>query len=72
MSAPVDMREARIGDLVEVVGHRVGDAARAGEIVGVLEGAVRPYFRVAWEDGRTSVLFPGPDIRVLRAQRDAA
>lgn len=59
---------ARPGDLVEVTGHRVGDAARSGEIVEVVGGTARPHFRVRWEDDHESLLYPGPDIVVMRAE----
>ena len=55
------------GDLVEVVGHSVGDAPRSGEIVEVLGHPAHPHFRVRWEDGRETVLFPGSDVRVRAA-----
>jgi len=55
---------SRPGDVVEVVGHRVGDAPRSGEILEVLGPDARPHFRVRWEDGRVSLLFPGTDVLV--------
>ena len=57
---------ARAGDLVQVVGHRVGDAARSGRIVEVISGQARPHLRVLWEDDHVSLLYPGPDIVVTR------
>lgn len=58
---------ASIGDLVEVVGHRVGDAPRYGEILEVQGEPTHPHFRVRWEDGRESVLYPGSDIVISHA-----
>lgn len=58
---------ARVGDHVQVVGHRVGDAPRSGEIVEVLGEAQHPHFQVRWEDGRTSLLYPGADIAITPA-----
>lgn len=55
---------SRPGDVVEVVGHRVGDAPRSGEILEVLGPEEHPHFRVRWEDGRVSLLFPGTDVLV--------
>lgn len=54
----------RAGDLVEVTGHSVGDAPRSGEIVEVLGDPAHPHFRVRWEDGRETILFPGSDVRI--------
>ncbi|MGD0715513.1 MAG: YbaK/EbsC family protein [Gaiellaceae bacterium] len=57
------------GDVIELTGRRVGDTARTGEIVEVLGTAVRPYYRVRWEDGHESVLFPGGDTRIRHEQK---
>ena len=62
---------ARVGDLVEVVGHRVGDAARNGEILEVLGEPTHPHFQVRWEDGRVSILFTGTDIVISRPAAQA-
>jgi hypothetical protein len=62
---------ARVGDRVEVVGHRVGDAPRNGEIVEVLGNPQHPHFRVRWEDDHASLLYPGADIVVTRSNEDA-
>lgn len=55
---------ARPGDFVEIVGHRVGDAPRNGEILEVLGAPEHSHFRVRWEDGHVSLLFPGADVVV--------
>jgi hypothetical protein len=62
----VTIAAADIGDLVEVVGHRVGDAARYGEILEVLGEPTHPHFRVRWEDGHKSLLYAGSDIVISR------
>jgi hypothetical protein len=53
------------GWIVEVTGHRLGDAPRSGEILAVIGDAQHPHYRVRWEDGRESLFFPGSDV-VLR------
>lgn len=58
--------DPRPGDHVEVVGHRVGDAPRSGEIVEVLGEETHRHYRIRWEDGHLSMLFPGPDVVVKR------
>ncbi len=62
--APV--QPANAGDMVEVVGHKVGESARHGRIVEVLGEPGHVHYRVAWEDGRESVLYPGDDLRITR------
>lgn len=65
-----DMPQAAAGDTVLVHGHRVGEIARAGEILEVLGEPGHEHFRVRWEDGHESVFFPGSDALVRpRTQR---
>jgi len=58
------------GWVVEVAGHRVGDTARAGEILEILGSESHPHYRVRWEDGHESVYFPGSDV-ALRPPKPA-
>jgi hypothetical protein len=61
-------REVRAGDVIDVGGHSVGDAHRIGEILEVIAGAAREHYRVRWEDGRETIVYPAGDI-VVRAAR---
>lgn len=61
--------DARRGDVIEIVGHRVADAPRSGEILEVLGQAEYVRFRVRWEDGRETLLFPAADVVVSRSSR---
>ena len=54
------------GDAVEVAGHRVGEGVRRGTILEVLGEESRPHYRVAWEDGHETMLYPSADVRVTR------
>jgi Ala-tRNA(Pro) deacylase len=47
------------GDVVEVTGRRVGEPARIGEILDVLGSEGHRHYRVCWEDGHESILYPG-------------
>ena len=58
----VTITAASAGDLVEVVGHRVGNAARCGEILEVLGKPPHVHFRVRWDDEHESLLYAGSDI----------
>ena len=46
------------GDIVEVSARRVGDHGRSGKVIGVLGDKSHPHYRVRWEDGHESVLYP--------------
>ncbi|MCC6831146.1 MAG: DUF1918 domain-containing protein [Thermoleophilia bacterium] len=56
-----------IGDLLRVRGHRVGEHPRLGEITEVLGEPDHVHFRVRWEDGQETIVFPGPDIVIQPA-----
>ena len=55
------------GATVEVTGHAVGESRRSGEILEVLGSGTHPHYRVRWEDGHVSTLFPGSDVRIAHA-----
>jgi hypothetical protein len=52
------------GDRFVVRGHHLGEPGRDGEILEVLGDHGAPPYRVRWEDGHTSEVFPGPDAYV--------
>lgn len=62
------IRPASAGDHVEVVGHKVGESARHGKIVEVLGAPDHVHYRVSWEDGRESVLYPGSDVHIAHVE----
>lgn len=57
--------EPLAGDHVEIVGHRVGEAQRHGEIIEVLGTSPHQHFQVRWQDGRVSLLYPGADVEII-------
>ena len=71
MVKTVEGLPAQVGDLIEITGHSVGDAPRAGEILEVLGDPGHEHFRVRWEDGHESINFPAEDalIRHPRSRR---
>jgi hypothetical protein len=52
--------KAQVGDRLIIRGHVIPEAMRDGEILEVGPDG-EPPFLVRWEDGRTSLVFPGPD-----------
>jgi Domain of unknown function (DUF1918) len=53
--------QAAVGDRLHVRGNIVGQSERAGEIVEVRGAGGEPPFLVRFDDGHTSLVFPGPD-----------
>jgi hypothetical protein len=62
------VRAAR-GDLIEVSGRRVGDHARTGEILETLGSDEHLHYRVRWDDGHVSTLYPGEGTTIRAARR---
>lgn len=60
---------AHVGDLVMVHGHRVGEAARTGEILEILGTREHEHYRVQWEDGHESLFTPGSDAVIRRVEQ---
>jgi len=52
------------GDVIALGGHSAGEPARLGEIREVLGEPDHERYRVLWEDGRESVLYPGHGARL--------
>ena len=61
--------EATIGDQICIHGNTVGHENKTGEIIEVhgMKGA--PPYLVRFADGRTRLLFPGPDAVIVPQQR---
>jgi signal recognition particle receptor subunit beta len=60
---------ASIGDVLVVAGHHVGEAQQKAEILEILGEPGHERFRVRWEDGRETTIYPGSDAVVRRAGR---
>jgi Domain of unknown function (DUF1918) len=54
----------RRGDVVSVAGRHVGERGRFGEILEVVGDVLHPHYRVRWEDGRESILYPGEEATI--------
>ena len=53
--------QAAVGDRLHVHGHAVGDPDKLGEIIEVHGKEGEPPYLVRFDDGHTSLVFPGPD-----------
>ncbi len=49
---------ARVGDRIVVESEKVGQAAREGEILEVIEASYGVRYRVRWDDGHESTIRP--------------
>jgi len=58
---------AHLGDRVAVDGRHVGTPTREGEIVEVIGHGGNEHYRVRWDGGVESILFPQSDLHVVTA-----
>jgi len=56
---------AHVGNRVVVETHHIGRARREGEILEILPGRNGDHFRVRWDNGVESILFPDNDCTVI-------
>jgi hypothetical protein len=67
------IRDGKVGDVIVITGHHVGEPERTGELLEVLGTGEHTHYRVRWDDGRESVFYPGSDafIRAHTPRRSA-
>jgi len=58
----------RVGDLVVIEEHRLGESRRIGEILELLGEPGHEHYRVRWEDERESIFYPSNDATIQSAQ----
>ena len=57
------LRHAEKGDLVEIVGRRVGDGRRIGQVLAVIHEHGHEHYRILWDDGRETTAYQlGSDV----------
>ncbi|HEY9392128.1 MAG TPA: DUF1918 domain-containing protein [Mycobacteriales bacterium] len=59
--------QASVGDRLRVHGHVVGQRSREGSIIEVRGPDGEPPYLVRFDDGRETLVFPGPDAVVDRS-----
>jgi Domain of unknown function (DUF1918) len=60
--------QATIGDRICIHGNAVGHPDKNGEIVEVRGSKGEPPYMVKFDDGRTRLIFPGPDAVIEHAE----
>jgi Domain of unknown function (DUF1918) len=69
--ATAQHEQVEAGNLVEVTGHRVGESRRSGEVLEVLGEPGHRHYRVRWEDGSETILYPSGDVSIRPARKRA-
>lgn len=61
---------AHVGDRLVLEGNHLGDARRTAVITALRHGDGSPPYEVRWlDDGRTTLIFPGPQARIEPSTR---
>ena len=67
------MEKVSVRDRVVVESERVGQPAREGEILEVLGSGEVVHYRVRWDDGHETTLYPSAgSLRIIRRATKAA
>ena len=53
-----------VGDVLSLGGQSAREPARLGEILEIVGESDHERYRVVWEDGRESILYPGHSARL--------
>lgn len=64
--------KAKVGDRIVLAANRVNGPVRDGEVIEVRNPDGSPPYRVLWSDGRTGLVFPGPDAVMHHVGDEAA
>ena len=67
---PARPTRATAGDVLVIAGHHVGQTQQLAEILEVLGEPGHEHFRVRWEDGRETTIYPGSDAIVHHRRKE--
>ena len=59
--------EPKRGQILEIHGHQLGEKSITGEILEVIGPPEHRRFRVRWDDGRETIVYPSSDAIVRPA-----
>jgi Domain of unknown function (DUF1918) len=52
---------AHVGDHIVVESRKVGGGRKTGEVIDVIDGSGSQHYRIRWDDGHESVVYPSTD-----------
>jgi hypothetical protein len=62
---------ATVGDRIIVESNKVGQKAREGVILEVITTPASSHYRVQWDDGVETTLWPGASVRTVHQEKRA-
>jgi hypothetical protein len=57
--------DAQVGDRIVIESRKVGGGRKSGEIVEVIAGGAGSHYRVRWDDGHESIVYPSSDASIV-------
>jgi hypothetical protein len=57
--------DAEVGDRIVVESRKVGGGRKTGEVAEVVSGTSGHHYRVRWDDGHESIVYPSTDAFVV-------
>lgn len=57
--------DAQMGDHIIIESRKVGSGRKSGQVVEVMEGASGKHYRIRWDDGHESIVYPSTDAFVV-------
>ena len=57
--------DAQVGDRIIIESHKVGSPRKEGQVREVIDGPGGRHYRIGWEDGHESIVFPSSDASVV-------
>ena len=61
--------DAHVGDHIVLESNKVGGTRRSGEVLEVIEGSGGQHYRVGWQDGHESIVYPSSDASVVATKQ---
>lgn len=63
--------QAKVGDKISIDAKKVGQPRRGGVVKGTAQGLSGLRLTVAWDDGSTTTIAPGPGVLVVEGKGKA-
>jgi hypothetical protein len=54
----------QVGDRLVIESNKVGSSRKSGEIIEVMHSSGGDHFRVRWDDGHESIVYPSSDASI--------
>jgi hypothetical protein len=63
--------DANQGDRIVIESRKVGGGRKSGEVVEVIVASSGQHYRIRWDDGHESIVYPSTDAYVVNAGKES-